>query len=90
MENKAIEKIYSDLNKITEDTWLKPAWVAGVEIMGLAKSVDVSELTSDFLRTEMQGLKAWMQIDSHNWSNFQKADTENRIHFLKYVLGQRA
>jgi hypothetical protein len=78
------------LDQITKDTWLKPAWwVGGVELMGLANSLDTSGLTDEFIREQIAMLRAWFNVDSHNWSDFAKAGVTNRIHFWQYVLGQR-
>ena len=74
---------------LTNDTFTKSSWVAGVEIIALADQLDTSAVTSEFLESEASRREAWFRADGHNWSDFHKALNENFVQLCKLLLARK-
>ena len=80
------ELITPELEKITARTFTAPNWrTLGATLAEFAKTLDISGLSSNALLTEASALKAWVAIDSHNWSDYTKALIQNKIHLVEYL-----
>jgi hypothetical protein len=77
------------MRTMTNDTFTKPSWVAGVEIIALADQLDTSAITSDFLESEAWRREAWFRADGHNWSDWHRALNENFIQLCKRLLAKK-
>ena len=74
---------------LTNDTFTKSSWVAGVEIIALADQLDTSAVTPEFLESEAQSREAWFRVDGHNWSDWHRALNENFIELCKLLLARK-
>lgn len=66
------------------------AWVIGVELKGIADSYDISDLTSEFLDNELKLRKSHYRLDSHNWSDFHRATSNNMIQIIEILIARKA
>ena len=78
------------IHEIARQTLTKPAWVGGVELIGLMEGFDSSELAPEFLSREIKGLESWRELDSHNWGAFEKRAVEDQTQFAKLLLARKA
>ena len=60
-----------------------PGWAINVERKGIADSYDISEMTLEFLQNELQLRKSRFFLDSHNWSDFYRAISDNEIQIIE-------
>lgn len=67
----------------------KPAWVEGVEIVALARDLDTSAVTADFLVKEIELRKSHFFLDSHNWSDITRQNSWNFIQFCESLLADK-
>ena len=80
------ELIAPELRDITSKTFCDPNWrTLGKMLIDFADSLDTSALTADALAKEAKSLKAWVAVDSHNWSDYSKARVQNQIHLMEYL-----
>jgi hypothetical protein len=77
------------VKSITNDTFTKASWAAGVELIALADQLDTSAVTSDFLESEAWRREAWFRADGHNWSDWHKALNENFVQLCKLLLARK-
>ena len=77
--------IRPELNEITSRTFIKPN---PNMLKDFADNLETSELTADFLRAEVRQLKLWASVDSHNWSDYNRALNENKIRLFNYLANR--
>lgn len=59
------------------------ALIIGIEIKAIADSFDISELTLEFLQNELELRKSHFFLDGHNWSDFRKAISDNKVQIIE-------
>jgi hypothetical protein len=87
--NAFLSAVAGRIHTITSNNLGKPAWVAGVELMGLATEFVSFEVSSEILRNQIELAKSHFAVDSHNWSDYAKSYNENFRDFCAYLLTKK-
>jgi hypothetical protein len=69
----------------SDGTW-RPAWLVGIEVQGYSYSLDIESIHEKFLENALELNKCHFYLDSHNWSDMDRAVAEAKILLLSQLL----
>jgi hypothetical protein len=69
----------------SDGSW-RPAWLVGIEVQGYSYSLDIESIHEKWLENSLELHKCHFYLDSHNWSDIERAVAEARILLLAQLL----
>jgi hypothetical protein len=65
------------------------AWLIGIEIINIARSYDISDLSEEFLDNQLKLHKSWLYLDGHNVGRFDYAVTNTMIQIIEALKARK-
>jgi hypothetical protein len=87
--NAFLNAVSGEIRAITDETWVKAPWVAGVEMMGLAIKFADLDVSPETIRSQIKVARTLFARDGHNWNSYKKAYAENFVDFCLYLLEKK-
>lgn len=83
-------QVTPELAAFTARTMSYEPWVAGLELLNWSRTLDITEVSKEFLRKQITLLLDWQEIDGHNWSNYSRACHLNMVELYRSLLARKA